>query len=139
MKRSLLILLGAAVMAGGPVYAHHSFAASYIEEQIVSIEGRVLEFQLRNPHSILLLTVSDDGGVQRTYSAEWGGLSRLSRQSITTQTLNPGDYVVITGSPSRQALEYKIHLKGIYRPADGWSWGRARQTSRARTPATRTF
>ena len=42
-------------------------------------------------------------------------------------TLKPGDRVIVTGSPGRNAAERKIHLKRIERPADGWSWGGRRR------------
>ena len=56
------------------------------------------------------------------YEAEWGNPRRLERQGITTNTLRPGDVVVVTGSPGRVASENKLHLKGIRRPSDGWTW-----------------
>jgi hypothetical protein len=37
--------------------------------------------------------------------------------------------VIVTGSPGREETEYKLHLKAIERPKDGWSW---RQRPRGR-------
>ena len=58
----------------------------------------------------------------RTYAAEWANPSRLNRDNITKDTLKPGDVVLVTGSPGREEAEYKLHLKAIERPKDGWSW-----------------
>jgi hypothetical protein len=70
----------------------------------------------------------DPGGQVRRYSAEWANPNRLNQQGIRRDTLRPGDHVVIVGSPGRPGNEYKIHLKGIERPADGWTWrGRNRR------------
>jgi len=47
----------------------------------------------------------------------------LSSQGVTKDTLKPGDAVIVTGSPGRVGSENKVHLKGIRRPTDGWTWG----------------
>jgi hypothetical protein len=122
VKHTLLVLLTGAVVAGVPAYAHHSFARYYFESQSTSIEGEVQEFQYRNPHALLLVRAADDTGQMRVYTAEWGGPSRLARAGIQGHTLKPGDRVIVTGSPGRNPSEYKLHLKGLHRPADGLRW-----------------
>lgn len=122
MKRtSLLVLIGAFAVAL-PVYAHHSFAADYFEDQSVTYEGYVREFQYRNPHALVIFDVRDTGGQLQTFAAEWRGTNRLSSSGITAQTIKPGDRVIVTGSPGRKAADRRLHLKRIHRPADGWRW-----------------
>jgi hypothetical protein len=111
------------------VYAHHSFSVDYFEDQTVSIEGEVEQFQLKNPHSFLYVKVKDERGELQTFAAEWGGLSRLERRGVTADTFKPGDYVIVTGSPGRKASERRIHLKGLHRPSDGWRWPQAQRSS----------
>jgi hypothetical protein len=118
------------ILAGATANAHHSFAAYYFENQSTTIEGEVQEFQLRSPHAILLVRARTAEGRMGTYAAEWGNPRRLNTMGITRDTLKPGDVVVVTGSPGRNPSEYKIHLKGIHRPADGWSFGNARPRRR---------
>lgn len=125
MTRTLLTL-AATFAATLALSAHHSFSAYYFEQQSVTLEGVVQEFQYRSPHAILVFTAPDAQGRTRPYAAEWGNPNRLRRQGITRETLKPGDAVVVTGSPGRNATEYKLHLKGIRRPADGWSWSNRR-------------
>lgn len=128
MRSTLLALATAILMAGMPAGAHHSFATHYFEDQSISLEGEVQEFQYRSPHTILLFTVRTPEGQTRTYEAEWSNPRRLRGQGINKGTLKPGDFVVVTGSPGRAGSEHKVHLKGIHRPTDGWSWkGRRRR------------
>jgi hypothetical protein len=127
VRGTLFTLAVAAIVAAADAEAHHSFAAYYHESETTSIEGQVREFQFRSPHAILLVAARTPEGRIETYAAEWGNPRRLGNQGITKDTLKPGDIVVVTGSPGRTPSEYKIHLKGIQRPADGWSWGGRRR------------
>jgi hypothetical protein len=123
VTRTLLVLaLGAVVGSSVPAYGHHSFAAEYLEDQTVSVEGNVVELEYRNPHAWVHILAPDKQGRIQKVSAEWGGTSRLSQQGVTKDSLKPGDRVIVTGSPSRNPSEYRMHLKGIERPADGWKW-----------------
>jgi hypothetical protein len=116
------------VLASGPlVSGHHSFAAHYFEEESVTIRGTLVEFEYRSPHAWVHMSVADEAGAVKQYSAEWANPNRLSRDGITKETLRVGDEVIVTGSPGRNASENKIHLKRIERPADGWKWGGRRR------------
>ncbi len=104
MRRLLLALIVAGALVGIPVYAHHSFAAQYFEEQTLSIEGELVEFEYRSPHAWVHVMAKDENGQMQRFSAEWASPNRLSQQSVGKDTLKPGDRLVI--SP-RQALTEK--------------------------------
>ena len=116
----------AVLFLGAPVAGHHSFAAYYFEDQSVTIEGEVVEFDYRAPHAWLYLMAPDAQGQMQRFSAEWANPRRLTGDGVTRDRLKAGDRVIVTGSPGRTASEYKIHLKEIRRPADGWRWGMRR-------------
>lgn len=122
------LLLSGAILAAVPAaYAHHSFSAVYFEDQSVTVEGPIAEFDYRNPHAFVVVRAADASGTLVNYAAEWAGAGRLGRQGILATTLKPGDQVRITGAPSRDASTHRLHLKSIERPADGWTWaGRGR-------------
>ena len=119
----ILTTLGVALLPGTVADAHHSFPAYYFEEQTVTIEGTVIEFDYRAPHTWLHILAPDADGQMQRFSAEWANPQRLGRDGVTAERIKPGDVVRITGSPGRTASERKIHLKRIERSADGWSWG----------------
>jgi hypothetical protein len=50
-------MFAAILVFGVTVYAHHSFAGSYIEDKSVSLEGKVVQFDIRNPHSFINIEV----------------------------------------------------------------------------------
>ena len=122
MNRRLLILGIGALLAATTAYAHHSFAKTYAEEKQISLEGDVVSFEFRNPHTWVYFTANDGTGVFRKYGAEWSNPRRLEQQGVAATTLKAGDHVIITGAPSRSATDYSVHLKSIRRPTDGWNW-----------------
>ena len=122
MKRACLTLLIGAAALGVPASAHHSFPAHYLEDQSVSIEGDLVQFEYRNPHTWVHVAAKDETGTIRQVSAEWASAARLKQWGIGEDALRPGDRLVITGSPSRNPSEYRMHLKTIQRRADGWQW-----------------
>jgi hypothetical protein len=123
----MLLGLTVVLLAAVPVAGHHSFAAYYFEEQSVTIEGDVAEFDYRAPHAWLHVMVPDAQGQLQRYSAEWANPRRLMGDGVTRETLKAGDRVIVTGSPGRTASERKIHLKAVRRPADRWEWSMRRR------------
>jgi hypothetical protein len=129
VKHRLLLALLAPLAIGGTLSAHHSFSSYYFEDQSVTLEGDVVEFEYRAPHAWIRFNVSDEQGRANVYGAEWANPARLNRDGVTKDTIKPGDKVTITGSPGRKDADRVVHLKRIDRPSDGWSW-RGRQRGR---------
>lgn len=123
MKSRFVALTLAAVLASGAyAFAHHSFAGTYREDQLLTLEGTVVEFNIRNPHSFILFEVKDKEGKVTRWGGEWGGVTQLSQGGVTRYTLKVGDKIVIEGAPPRDTLDHKILVRQVTRPADGWKW-----------------
>lgn len=120
---SLLIPTLVLVSAAGVAQAHHSFTATYFEDRTVTIEGKVLQFQFRNPHSFVHVQAPDENGEMQRWAVEWGGSSQLSNQGLASATLRPGDVVEITGNPGRDPADHRVRMRYLLRPADGFDWG----------------
>ena len=124
MKRLWVVLLVAGACAlGVRTSAHHSFAATYLEGQTVTIEGQMLQFLFRNPHSFVHMMVKEKDGQMVRYAVEWGGTGQLGEQGVTRETLKPGDVIVVTGSPGRNPNDHRIRMNTLHRPKDGFGWG----------------
>jgi hypothetical protein len=124
MKRFLVAPVVVITLASGaPALAHHSFAATYIETQSVTIEGQLVQFLLRSPHSFVHVNVKEPDGSMVRYVVEWGSPTQLGGQGVSRDTLKPGDYVVISGNPGRNPADHRVRLLRFKRPSDGWSWG----------------
>jgi hypothetical protein len=131
--RLAIILLGAAGIVGMmPLAAHHSFAGTYLEDaEPMTIEGTLMTFQVRNPHSFVQVDdvkLKDKEGKPVRWSIEWGAAGQLAQQGVKTGTLKPGDKVTVTGSPGRDAEAHRLRMRSITRPSDGWHWPVGNQT-----------
>jgi hypothetical protein len=126
MKRTLFALAlvaGAMVVSSGRAYAHHSFAATYFEDKTQKIEGNLVQFLYRNPHSFVHVEAPDEKGMMQRWAVEWGAGGQLGRQGVTRETLKPGDHVIIVGNPGRNPEDHRLRMVNITRPSDGWKWG----------------
>jgi len=128
MKRTLFSAVAAGTFAGAvavatPAFAHHSFAATYFEEKWDRIEGELVQFLFRNPHSFVHVEGKDAQGNAVRYAVEWGAGLQLNQQGVTRDTLKPGDHVIIIGNPGRNPEDHRLRMRSIQRPSDGWKWG----------------
>ena|SRR4249920_1636884 len=124
MKRGFVAAIVAGVVLAGSssLLAHHSFAATYFEDKAQTIEGDLVQFVFRNPHSYVHLEAPDEHGEKQRWAIEWGSGMQLSTQGLTATTLRAGDHVVVTGAPGRNPEDHRMRMKSIERPKDGFKW-----------------
>lgn len=125
-SRVPVLMLVAAVVFGAAVSAHHSFAGTYIEGELMRIEGKVVEFNIRNPHSFISIEVTEKDGKTARWGGEWGGVTQLSQGGVTRFTLKAGDHLVIEGAPPRDSGDRRVLIRKVWRPATdkqpAWEW-----------------
>lgn len=122
-RRVVVVVLVAAFVSAVTAFAHHSQAAQYDTSTQVTIQGTMVQFQFRNPHSFVHVEAPDETGTIQRWSIEWGGSGQLSGQGVTRTTLKYGDVVVITAHPSRTPNDHKLHMVTLKRTSDGFGWG----------------
>ena len=115
--------------------AHHSISGMYDTRRDVRIEGVVTQFEFINPHAFLRLEVRGTGRAAQQWRVELDDRGELSEIGMTAQTLQPGDQVIVVGSPARREAN-RLYLDRLDRPADGYSFeqvgGRPRLRSAGR-------
>jgi uncharacterized protein DUF6152 len=120
MTRMMMgLCVGALAFLGTELDAHHSMA-EYATTEGVTIQGEVVAFEFRNPHSLIHVVVTAPDGTRIRYAVEWGASSQLASLGITATTLRPGDAVIVTGFPAKNAADRRIRLMGLERPSDGF-------------------
>jgi hypothetical protein len=124
MNRILAGCTTAVVLVFGVgLHAHHSQVAVYKSDAEQKIEGELVQVIIRSPHSWVHVQAQDEQGEVQRFAIEWGGAAQLRNQGVDGKTLKVGDKVMVTGRPGRNALDHRLLMMHIERPADGWSWG----------------
>lgn len=86
------------VVISSQTSAHHS-TAIYDSDNLIELQGRVVEWQFTNPHTFIILAVEDDNGEEVIWSLEGGNTSLVFRRGWTPESLQPGDELIITVRP----------------------------------------
>ena len=123
MRRVLFFMMAVTVLSGGAAYAHHSYAATYDTSKEIKLEGKLVQFVYRNPHSFVHIEAPDEKGAPQRWAVEWSGGGQLANQGVTRDSLKVGDQVVIMGRPSRVTGEFRALMVNLKRPSDGFTWG----------------
>jgi hypothetical protein len=87
---SLLFLFGSLAVA------HHGDAGRY-EEGLTTVSGTVVELQLVNPHSVIVVEAKDTNGRPLRWRGELGSPAVLKGWCWTNTILKPGDKITIIG------------------------------------------
>lgn len=107
----LLAVLGV-MMCAASASAHHS-ATMFEQEKTITVEGVVREFQWTNPHSWLLVDVTDKNGKVTTWGFEAEGPSTLQRAGIRPSEFRPGTKVTMTGRPMKDGRPAAIWVLAV--------------------------
>ena len=126
-RGSVGLLLGVALaIVSVPMQAHHS-AAMFEEKKTITVEGVVKEFQFTNPHSWLLVDVTDKSGKVTTWGFEAEGPSTLQRAGIRPSEFPVGTKLTITGRPMKDGRPAAIWESAVradgkkYNPREGFA------------------
>ena len=123
MRRNYLFIAAVILLASSAAFAHHSYAATYDTTKEIKVEGKLVQFELRNPHTFVTVTSRNENGKVERWSVEWAGSSQLANSGVKQETLKIGDSLVIVGNPSRVPGEFRMLMVNLKRPLDGFSWG----------------
>ncbi len=101
-------------LAEGAAAHHGNF--TFDVDTVVTIEGVVIEHQWTNPHSFIRVeTTAADGRVRRL-TIEADGASILRPLGVTEASIQPGDRIVATASPSRRQGADAVLGREIIKP-----------------------
>jgi proline racemase len=117
-RTGIFIAATAAALTSVVATAHHSFAVFFDSEQgLVTVKGKVTEFNFRNPHGLIRLNVNDKDGSVVEWKAETNSPSILERRGWKKDSLKAGDEIVIEGWRAHDGARYMRMRKVTH--ADG--------------------
>jgi len=97
--RLALILIGVFLVAT-PTWAHHSFAAEYDSNSLITLTGTITKVEWTNPHIYIHIQVPE-GGKVTSWALEGYPPNTLKRTGFPRDVLKAGDTVTITAYKSK--------------------------------------
>ena len=104
MKRCFAVSFTIILMAGIAA-AHHGDAGRY-EDNLTTVSGTVVELQLVNPHSIIVVQARDASGKPVIWRGELGSPVILKGWCWTNTILNAGNKVTMIGRRLKNGQPY---------------------------------
>jgi hypothetical protein len=101
----LIASLSVAVLMNEVAAAHHGDAGRY-EDSLTTISGTVVELQLVNPHSIIVVEAKDAKGKPERWRGELGSPAVLKGWCWNNSTFKKGDKVTIIGRRLKNGQPY---------------------------------
>lgn len=77
--------------------AHHSFAAEFDEDKLITISGSVSKFEWINPHALLYVYGTDSAGKAGSWKFEMGSPGGLGSLGWKKTDLKTGDRIIVEG------------------------------------------
>ena len=93
----LVALVGVGLQLGVPVSAHHAFSAEFDVDRPLQLHGKLVKWEMINPHSWFHIDVEDEEGGVATWMIEGGSPNQLIRLGVTKNTLEIGTELVVDG------------------------------------------
>jgi hypothetical protein len=107
---SLSGLVISLLLLSHPVLAHHG-SANFQMDQVSTIKGTVVDYQLINPHMQIFLKVEQEGGKTVEWNVEAVSLNMMVRAGFKKDSLKAGDTVAVTGHPGKNGKPVLLLMK----------------------------
>lgn len=115
--RRITLIAWVALFPIGAAYAHHSPTASY-NNNIIKLTGVVVKYNLRSPHSEIVMEVKNAKGIAERWSVESNAVGQMKRMGLDQNKLKPGDIVTVVAWMNREPKRRSVFLTEIT-TADG--------------------
>ncbi|MDH7943373.1 DUF6152 family protein [Pseudohongiella sp. SYSU M77423] len=96
-SRSMVFLL--MILTPLSATAHHGLG-SYDQSNVLTLKGKVVGFELRDPHSLLFVEVANPDGSATVWAIEGGAARGIVETGLSREFLSGGPMVTVTALPS---------------------------------------
>jgi len=115
ISRATVLVMALLALSSLVAEAHHG--VSQFDDKEITLKGVVKEFQYTNPHSWLIMDVTNKDGSVTTWGFEAEGPGLLMRNGIHKSDFTPGTKLTITAHPLKNGQPAGSWTKAVR--ADG--------------------
>jgi len=95
-------MLGGLILYPIVSFAHHSFAAEFLADEWVTIDGVITEVWFKNPHVRYYLESEDESGIKIRWDARTNAASIMQRAGWNKNSIIVGDRLTVKGNRGRR-------------------------------------
>ncbi len=110
MRTITVIAIACIVLTGGvaDLAAHHAFSAEFDIEKPLTVQGKLVKWDMINPHSWFHIEVTDEDGAVVAWQIEGGSPNELIRNGVTQNTVEIGTVLTIEGYRAKDGTEKAV-------------------------------
>ncbi len=96
-KLACVVAVVGVLLAGTQVWTHHAFSAEFDVAKPLTLTGKLVKWEMINPHSWFHIDIEDEQGTVVTWMIEGGSPNELIRNGVTKNTLAIGTELTVEG------------------------------------------
>ncbi len=110
MRKNVVVVVAVVgvLLAATPIVAHHAFSAEFDIDKPLTIEGKLVKWDMINPHSWFHIEVTEEDGTVVPWQVEGGSPNELIRSGVTQQTVEIGMMLTIEGYRAKDGTEKAV-------------------------------
>jgi hypothetical protein len=98
------VLVCGALLAVGPLQAHHSLSGTYALNKVERASGVIQKIAFTNPHGALTIEIKDKDGVATVWVLTTGSINVLTNAGVSAtgpNRLKAGDVITVSFNPTK--------------------------------------
>ena len=108
MRRNVVAAVAVVVLVPAPLVAHHAFSAEFDINKPLTLEGKLIQWEMINPHSWFHLEVVEEDGTVVQWQVEGGSPNELIRNGVTQNSVAVGTVLTIEGYRAKDGTEKAV-------------------------------
>ena len=110
MQRNVVaaVAVAAVVLASASLVAHHAFSAEFDVNKPLTLEGKLVRWEMINPHSWFHIEVTEEDGTVVPWQVEGGSPNELIRNGVTQNSVEVGTVLTIEGYLAKDGTEKAV-------------------------------
>lgn len=96
-KLACVVVVAGLLLAATPASTHHAFSAEFDIERPLTLTGKLVRWEMINPHSWFHMDIENEEGELVRWMIEGGSPNELIRNGVTKNTLDIGIELTVEG------------------------------------------